>query len=103
LIRKPADTCAAQPADTDVLSNVLRSVRLTGSLQFCFMPTGAWQTEGKGALSKLADDAAIAIPFHIVSRSCWLRMDSRQTNLGPATCWHFLAPRTNSAQGRAAA
>jgi hypothetical protein len=82
LIRKPADTCAAQPADTDVLSNVLRSVRLTGSLQFCFMPTGAWQTEGKGALSKLADDAAIAIPFHIVvAGSCWLRMDGRQINL----------------------
>jgi AraC-like DNA-binding protein len=82
LIRKPADTCAAQPADTDVLSNVLRSVRLTGSLQFCFMPTGAWQTEGKAALSKLADDAAIAIPFHIVvAGSCWLRMDGRQINL----------------------
>ena len=82
LIRKPADTRAAQPADTDVLSNVLRSVRLTGSVQFCFMPTGSWQTEGKGALSKLADDPAIAIPFHIVlAGSCWLRMDGRQTNL----------------------
>jgi AraC-like DNA-binding protein len=82
LIRKPPAIRAAEPAAADVLSNVLRCVRLTGSLQFCFMPTGTWQTEGKGALSKLADDPAIAIPFHIVvAGPCWLRMDGRQTTL----------------------
>jgi AraC-like DNA-binding protein len=82
LIKKPGSVRGAQPADDDVLSNVLRSVRLTGSLQFCFMPTGSWQTEGKGALSRLADDPSIAIPFHIVvAGSCWLKMDGRQTSL----------------------
>jgi AraC-like DNA-binding protein len=46
------------------------------------MPTGTWQTEGKGALSSLADDPSIAIPFHIVvAGSCWLKIDGRQTPL----------------------
>lgn len=79
LIRNPIAPGHAQPADDDVLSNVLRTVRLSGSLQFCFMPTGAWRTEGKGSLSALADDPSIAIPFHIlVKGSCWLKIDGRQ-------------------------
>jgi len=83
LINNPTGITAAQLGDDDVLSHVLRCVRLTGSLQFCFMPTGTWQTEGKGSLSKLADDPSIAIPFHIVvAGSCWLDLDGRQTMLG---------------------
>jgi len=82
LIGKPSVPAGEGPAGDDVLSDVLRTVRLSGSLQFCFMPTGDWQTEGKGALSMLADNPSIAIPFHIlVEGSCWLRMDGRQIPL----------------------
>lgn len=82
LIKKP-DTMRRRPAvGHDVLSKVLRTFRLSGSLQFCFMPDGAWHTEGKGALSALADDPSIAIPFHILAEgSCWLKMDGRQIDL----------------------
>jgi AraC-like DNA-binding protein len=46
------------------------------------MPTGAWQTEGKGRLSSLAENPSIAMPFHIlVEGSCWLKMEGRQTAL----------------------
>ena len=36
----------------DVLSNVLRTIRVSGSLQFCFMPTGAWQTDPKSSMKR---------------------------------------------------
>jgi AraC-like DNA-binding protein/mannose-6-phosphate isomerase-like protein (cupin superfamily) len=82
LIKNPKGAADARPADDDVLSNVLRTVRLSGSLQFCFMPTGSWETEGKGALSNLADHPSIAVPFHIVvAGSCWLRMEGQQIAL----------------------
>src|SRR5262249_35658845 len=52
------------PAD-DVLSAVLRAVRLTGSLQFCFMPTGDWQTDATPSLANLGLQRGVAMPFHI--------------------------------------
>ena len=59
----------------DVLSGVLASIRLSGSLQFCFMPSGDWQTGTAPAMGKLAAPAQAAIPFHIlVEGRCWLRM-----------------------------
>lgn len=79
----------------DVLSGVLRTVRLSGSLQFCFMPTGAWRTEGKGSLSHLAEIPSIAIPFHIlVEGSCWLRMEGREITLeaGDVVAFPFGTP-----------
>jgi AraC-like DNA-binding protein len=79
----------------DVLSGVLRTVRLSGSLQFCFMPTGTWQTEGKGALTRLAEIPSIAIPFHVlVKGSCWLRMEGHETNLeaGDVVAFPFGTP-----------
>ena len=66
----------------DVLSDVLRTIRLSGSLQFCFTPTGEWRTEGKRGLASLAEDPSVAIPFHIVVEgSCWLRMAGCETML----------------------
>ena len=60
----------------DVLSNVLRTIRVSGSLQFCFMPTGAWQTDPKSSMKRLAASAPVTMPFHIlVEGSCWLRME----------------------------
>lgn len=81
LIENPGRQHAGRTLD-DVLSDVLRTIRLSGSLQFCFMPTGAWQTEGKRGLASLAEDPSVAIPFHIVVEgTCWLRLDGRETML----------------------
>jgi len=67
-----------------VLSAVLRSVRLSGSVQFCFAPRGAWQTDDKPALAALAPGRAGALPFHIVVEGqCWLRAKGREITLGP--------------------
>ena len=64
-----------------MLSDVLRTVRLSGSLQFCFMPTGAWQTDDKPALGKLAGPTTV-IPFHIVVEgSCWLKLSGHEVVL----------------------
>ena len=66
----------------DVLSNVLRTVRLSGSLQFCFMPTGAWRTDPSSSMKRLAAGSSTTMPFHIVVEgSCWLKMGDRQIEL----------------------
>src|SRR5688500_1097718 len=81
LIETPGRSQGGRTVD-DVLSDVLRTVRLSGSLQFCVMPTGEWRTDGQRALTSLADDPSVAIPFHIlVEGSCWLRMNSGETVL----------------------
>jgi AraC-like DNA-binding protein len=81
LIEKPRRPRAGRPVD-DVLSDVLRTIRLSGSLQFCFMPTGEWHTEGKRGLASLAEDPSVAIPFHIlIEGACWVRMDGREVAL----------------------
>ena len=70
------------PAKDDVLSDVLRTIRLSGSLQFCFMPTGAWQTDATPSLAKLAEGPARTMPFHImVEGNCWLKMDGQESIL----------------------
>lgn len=73
----------------DVLSDVLRTIRLSGALQFCFMPTGTWKTDDAPALAELisGDGASKAasshtVPFHIVVEgSCWLKMDGLHVDL----------------------
>jgi AraC-like DNA-binding protein len=78
LIENPDVAKAGTPMDEDVLSDVLRTIRLSGSLQFCFMPSGAWQTDNKGSLKALAGGASNAMPFHImVEGTCWMKMDGR--------------------------
>lgn len=82
LIETPNSRQAGKPADNDVLSTVLRTVRLSGSLQFCFMPTGAWETDATPALAAMAEGPSHAIPFHIVVEgTCWLRMDGQESIL----------------------
>jgi AraC-like DNA-binding protein len=72
-------------AGADVLSDVLRHVRLSGSLQFCFMANGVWMTDDKPNLQNLAAKAAGAsgtIPFHIVVEGgCWMKMEGRHVEL----------------------
>jgi len=79
----------------DVLSNVLRTIRVSGSLQFCFMPTGAWQTDPKSSMKRLAASAPVTMPFHIlVEGSCWLRMEDQQVDLvaGDVVAFPFGTP-----------
>ena len=67
----------------DVLSTLLKSVRIAGSLQFCVHAAGTWQTDGAPRLGKMAQAAAVpAIPFHVVANGkCWVRLEGRQLDL----------------------
>lgn len=77
LIERPAPESAAG----DVLSAMLRAVRLSGSVQFCFAPAGDWQTDAGPSLARLAPPAS-AMPFHIVVEGdCWLRIEGREIEL----------------------
>jgi len=86
LIKKPP--LPASVAGADVLSDVLRHIRLTGSLQFCLMANGVWKTDDKPTLRNLdqATKSVVAvtgtIPFHIVVEgSCWMKMEGVETEL----------------------
>lgn len=82
LAEKPLQSPSGSASERDVLSNVLRTIRLSGSLQFCFMPTGAWQTDGRPRLASLAAGGSHAIPFHImVEGRCWLKMEGQESIL----------------------
>jgi AraC-like DNA-binding protein/mannose-6-phosphate isomerase-like protein (cupin superfamily) len=83
LIENPSNLNAgSQAGDDDVLSDVLRNVRLSGSLQFCFMPTGTWQTDATPSLANMANSPSTTMPFHIVVEgTCWLKMDGRESIL----------------------
>jgi AraC-like DNA-binding protein len=82
LIANPDKEVEGGPSE-DVLSNVLRSIRLSGSLQFCFMPTGNWRTDPKTSMKAIARSTSNMIPFHIaVEGNCWLKMPNRELALG---------------------
>jgi AraC-like DNA-binding protein len=80
LIENPKAANATETVGVgDVLSDVLRTIRLSGSIQFCFMPSGAWQTGKASSLSSLARGPSSPIPFHIVVEgTCWMRMEGRE-------------------------
>ncbi|PDT00975.1 AraC family transcriptional regulator [Rhizobium chutanense] len=66
----------------DVLSALLSTIRLSGSLQFCFMPTGDWQTDATPSLAGLSARASGTMPFHIVvAGNCWLKTEGEETEL----------------------
>lgn len=77
----------------DVLSSLLSTIRLSGSLQFCFMPTGDWQLDATAPkLLTLSGKKGSVIPFHIlVAGECWLDMGDVQTTLaaGDITMFPF--------------
>jgi len=67
----------------DVLSALLETVHLSGSVQFCFMPTGNWQTDASPSLAQMADGRTDPVSFHIlVEGDCWLRIGDRRIELG---------------------
>jgi AraC-like DNA-binding protein len=67
----------------DVLSTLLKTVRIAGSLQFCVQAAGQWQTDGAPRMGQLARAATVpAIPFHVVaSGRCWVRVEGRAVEL----------------------
>jgi AraC-like DNA-binding protein len=66
----------------DLLASVLQSVRLSGSLQFCFMPTGDWQTDAKPSLAKLSASNSGVMPFHVMAEgACWLKIEGEEVAL----------------------
>lgn len=65
-------------AGGDLLSEALRRVRITGSMQYCFMPSGDWETDATPASYKPRD----AIGFHIMAGgTCWLEIEGKRTVL----------------------
>lgn len=72
--------CLTDPPDTagQLLSQALRRVRISGSLQYCFMPQGDWTTDATPALWRPKD----AIGFHIVAAGpCWVALRGTRTSL----------------------
>ena len=62
----------------DLLSEALRRIRITGSMQYCYMPSGDWMTDATPASYKPAD----SVGFHIVAGgSCWLEIEGERTFL----------------------
>lgn len=71
-------------ARDDVLSALLSTIRLSGSLQFCFMPSGDWQTDATPSMASLSGKAGGTVPFHIVAAGhCWLKMEDEEAVLEP--------------------
>lgn len=67
----------------DTLSTVLRSVRLTGSVQFCFMPAGNWRVDAPKSMGRDLGMLRV-VPFHIIADGhCWLKTHEVRTELGP--------------------
>lgn len=60
----------------ELLSQALRRVRISGSMQFCLMPQGDWFTHAR--LGRLRD----TIGFHIVAAGpCWVELGGQRTLL----------------------
>ena len=79
LIESPGHDRVDRSTGDDVLSDVLGAIRLSGSLQFCVIPTGEWQIDATPAVAQLPQQPGNAIPFHIVVKgSCWLTVEGRQ-------------------------
>lgn len=66
----------------DVLSAVLRSVRIAGSLQFCVAAAGTWQTDATPRLGRGTGNPSPVVPFHVVAEGgCWLRIEGKEFSL----------------------
>lgn len=79
LSEKPQAAAPRADAARDTLSDMLRTIRLTGSLQFCFIASGAWETDAAPSLGRLAKSPTATMPFHIaVEGGCWLKMEGHE-------------------------
>lgn len=93
LSENPDRACGV--ARDDVLSALLATIRLSGSVQFCFMPTGDWRTGGKAGMASLAENPSTVMPFHVMADgTCWLKMGNEEFTLskGDIVMFPFGAP-----------
>ncbi|MBL9047327.1 MAG: AraC family transcriptional regulator [Tabrizicola sp.] len=66
-----------EPA-SELLAQALRRIRISGSMQYCFMPQGDWTTDATPAPWRPKD----AIGFHIVAAGpCWVDLHGERTLL----------------------
>jgi AraC-like DNA-binding protein len=76
----------------DVLSALLGTIRLSGSLQFCLVSSGDFQTDAAPSLAALSAGASGTMPFHVVVEGdCWLKLDGTTFTLeaGDAVVFPF--------------
>ncbi len=74
----PPKSLTDLPETAQLLSQALRRIRISGSLQYCFMPQGDWTTDATPAPWRPKD----AIGFHIVAAGpCWVDLHGRRTIL----------------------
>lgn len=76
-----------------LLDEALRRIRISGALQYCFMPQGDWTTDATPAPWRPKD----AIGFHIVAAGpCWVDLHGVRTVLdtGDIAAFPFGTPHT---------
>lgn len=72
----PHDLIETPDRTADVLGGVLATIRLTGALQFAFVPCGDWQSDTTLPLAQLSARMPGIMPFHIVVEGgCWLMFE----------------------------
>lgn len=66
----------------DGLSQLLRSVRFSGAVQFCLMPRGNWRIDAGSSMERMGLTPGRFVPFHIIAEgSCWLKTGERLDTL----------------------
>ncbi len=74
----PPKSLTDPPEPSRLLDEALRRIRISGSLQYCFMPQGDWTTDATPAPWRPKD----AIGFHIVAAGpCWVDLHGQRTAL----------------------
>lgn len=64
----------------DVLSSLLSTIRLSGSLQFSIMAAGEWEADAGPFLQGIVRNGDATMPFHVVAEGeCWVRVDGART------------------------
>lgn len=79
----------------EILSQVLRAVRLSGSVHFCLSPSGSWESSAGPTMEKFGLSPGIAVPFHIIAEgNCWLKIESQKIllNEGDIVAFPFATP-----------
>lgn len=83
----PDDLIKSPEADApgggaDAVAGVLSGIRLSGAMQFSFVPSGAWQSDNTPILGRMAAERPGLMPFHIVVEgACWVHFDGVTTPL----------------------
>ena len=68
------------PGGPDLLSGILRMIRVSSSMQYCFMPTGDWEVDATPAPFR----PKASMGFHIMAAgSCRMRIGADEVSLGP--------------------